>query len=140
MLRGTGDRQEAADLLNRAATEPWFPMAYLPPELPAPGERWKDMDYDPEPTFSEVTCPTLLMYGADEECVPADASKEVWLRAARVAGNSDLTVVDLPGCGHIPVEGEPPADLDFTVADLSVAYTAAIQRWFATRPGDIGSS
>lgn len=131
VLRGTGDRQEAAALLVEAATEPWFAMAYLPPELPPPDAGWTDMDYDPEPTLSRVTCPTLLVYGADEECIPPDASKEVWRRAADVAGNSDVTVVDLPGCGHIPVEGEPPVALDFTVADLSPAYTRALRSWFA---------
>jgi uncharacterized protein len=139
VLRGTGDRRQAADLLAQETTEPWFPMAYLPPELPSPDERWNDMDHDPEPTSAGVRCPTLLIYGADEECVPPDASKEVWLRAARTAGNSDPTIVDLPGCGHIPVEGEPPVDLNFTVSDLSPAYTAAIQSWFApaTRTGGI---
>jgi uncharacterized protein len=134
VLRGTGDREAAADLLAEAATEPWFPMAYLPPELPPPDQAWNDMDYDPEPTLSQVTCPTLLIYGADEECIPPDASKEVWRRAATVSGNSDVTVVDLPGCGHIPVEGEPPVDLDFTVSDLSPGYTAALHSWFARRP------
>jgi uncharacterized protein len=131
VLRGTGDRDHAADLLAKAATEPWFSMAYLPPELPSPEDTWKDMDYDPEPTFTTVTCPTLLVYGADEECVPAGASKEVWRRAAEVAGNAELTIVDLPGCGHIPVEGEPPVPLDFTVADLSTSYTDVLHGWFA---------
>jgi len=131
VLRGTGDRLEAADLLAEAATQPWFPMAYLPPELPPPDQGWADMDYDPEPTLSRVTCPTLLIYGADEECIPPEASKEVGRRAARVSGNSDVTVVDLPGCGHIPVEGEPPVDLDFTVSDLSPGYTAALHGWFS---------
>jgi pimeloyl-ACP methyl ester carboxylesterase len=131
VLRGAGDREVAAHLLAAAASEPWFPMAYLPPELPSPDDRWADMDYDPAPTLSRVTCPTLLVYGADEECIPPEASKEVWRRAATVSGNADVTVVDLPGCGHIPVEGEPPVGLDFTVSDLSPAYTAALHRWFA---------
>jgi len=131
VLRGTGDRWRAGDLLAKAATAPWFAMAYLPPELPSPDDSWKDMDYDPEPAASKVTCPTLLVYGADEECIPPQASKDVWLRAARVAGNDDLTIADLPGCGHIPVQGEPPVPLDFTVDDLSPAYTAVLHGWFA---------
>ena len=131
VLRGTGDREHAAGLLATATTEPWFSMAYLPPELPSPDDTWKDMDYDPEPTFAQVTCPTLLVYGADEECVPPGPSKEAWRRAAEVAGNDDVTVVDLPGCGHIPVEGEPPIDLDFTVDDISPSYAAVLERWFA---------
>jgi pimeloyl-ACP methyl ester carboxylesterase len=94
------------------------------------------MDYDPEPTSSTVSCPTLLMYGADEECGPADASKAAWLRAARVAGNSELTIVDLPGCGHFPATAVASADLHFPVSHISPAYTAALQSWFA--PNEVG--
>jgi uncharacterized protein len=135
ILRGTGDRARAADQLAVAVTRPWFPLAYLPPELPPRADRWHDMDYDPEPTFSAVRCPTLLMYGADEECVPAPASKAAWRRAARVAGNPDLSIVDLPGCGHFPLPGEPPAEGRPSVSDISPAYTAALKSWFASRPG-----
>jgi pimeloyl-ACP methyl ester carboxylesterase len=133
VLRGNGDRGRTADLLAAAAIEPWFALAYLRPEVPSPDEGWHDMDYDPEPTFASVSCPTLLMYGADEECVPAEASKAAWRRAARGAGNSDLTVVDLPGCGHFPAVAEASADLQFAVSDISPAYTAALQSWFAAR-------
>jgi uncharacterized protein len=133
VLRGNDDRPRAADLLAAAATEPWFELTYLRPELPPPGEGWHDMDYDPEPTFAMVSCPTLLMYGADEECVPADASKAAWLRAARIAGNSDLKIVDLPGCGHFPAIGEGSADRQFSLSDISPAYTAALQSWFELR-------
>jgi pimeloyl-ACP methyl ester carboxylesterase len=137
VLRGTGNREQAARLLAAAAIEPWFAHAYLRPELPTPGEGWPDMDYDPEATFSAVTCPTLLMYGADEECVPAGASKAVWLRASRAAGNSDLTIVDLPGCGHFPAADHASADLQFSVADVSPAYTTALQSWFADREVEV---
>ena len=133
LLRGHGDRERAGELLAAAVTEPWFPLAYLRPELPAPDERWHDMDYDPEPTFGSVRCPTLLIYGADEECVPADASKEAWQRAARSSGPSDLTIVDLPGCGHFPAAAEASADLTFPVADISADYTGALERWFVAR-------
>ena len=136
VLRGNGDREHAADLLAAAATRPWFTLTYLSPELPSPGERWHDMDYEPEPTFSAVSCPTLLMYGTDEECVPADTSKAAWLRAARVAGNPDLTIVDLPGCGHFPAARHAAADRPFSVSDISPAYTAPLRDWFhgAIRP------
>jgi uncharacterized protein len=135
VLRGKGDRAQAADLLAAAVTRPWFPMAYLPAELPPPADRWHDMDYDPESTFSDVRCPTLLMYGADEECVPAAASKAAWRRAARLTGNPDLSIVDLRGCGHFPVTGEPPTDLQPPISDISPAYTTALENWFASRPG-----
>jgi hypothetical protein len=133
VIRGDGDRQRAGELLAAAVAEPWFPLAYLSAELPAPDERWHDMDYDPEPTFASVTCPTLLIYGADEECVPAEASKQAWRRAARTASRSDLTIVDLPACGHFPAAAEASADLAFPVADISADYTAALERWFVAR-------
>jgi hypothetical protein len=133
VIRGDGDRQRAGELRAAAVAEPWFPLAYLSAELPAPDERWHDMDYDPEPTFASVTCPTLLIYGADEECVPAEASKQAWQRAARTASRSDLTIVDLPACGHFPAAAEASADLAFPVADISADYTAALERWFVAR-------
>jgi len=88
----------------------------------------------PGSTLGHSSKTPQIIYGADEECIPPEASKEVWRRAATVSGNSYVTVVDLPGCGHIPVEGEPPVDLDFTVSDLSPGYTAALHSWFARRP------
>jgi len=133
VLRGYGDRRAAAELLATAAAQPWFPMAYLGPELPAPEERWHDMDYDPEPTFARVTCPILLVYGADEECVPATASKLAWRRGAAISGNADLTVVDLPGCGHFPAAAAASSELEFPLAEISPAYTAALAGWFARR-------
>jgi pimeloyl-ACP methyl ester carboxylesterase len=129
VLRGNGDRDRTARLLAQAASEPWFSMAYLDPAMPSPEERWHDLDYDPEPTFRAVSCPTVI-YGADEECVPAGDSKAAWMRAAQVAGNSEPTIVDLPGCGHFPAASEASADLDFPVSCISPDYTAALQDWF----------
>jgi pimeloyl-ACP methyl ester carboxylesterase len=137
VLRGNGDRERAADLLAAASTRPWFPQAYLPAELPGSGPGWPDMDYDPEPTFAAVACPTLLMYGTDEECVPAQASKDAWRRAARAAGTPGPVIVDLPGCGHFPAAPPAPADRQFTMSDISPAYTTVIRDWFgdlARRP------
>lgn len=127
VLRGQGDRDATAGLLAAGASEPWFPLAYLHPELPTPDEQWHDMDYDPEPTFRGVSCPTLLIYGADEECVPAEASKQAWRRAARDAGNPEPAIVDLPGCGHFPAPAEASADLDFPVSDISPEYAVALE-------------
>lgn len=135
LRRGKGDRAQAANLLAAAVARPWFPMAYLSSELPSAAERWHDMDYDPEPTFSTVRCPTLLMYGKDEECVPAALSKAAWRRAARAAGNSNLTIVDLPGCGHFPAIRGHSEDQQPQVSDISSAYTQALKAWFSGQLG-----
>lgn len=128
VLRGSGDRAAAGDLLSAALDQPWFAMAYLPPELPPSDMRWEDMDFDPAPVFAQVGCPVLAMYGDDEECVPAAASKRVW----RDAATAELSLVDLLGCGHFPGResaGRPASA--FAVADISADYTAALRDWYA---------
>jgi pimeloyl-ACP methyl ester carboxylesterase len=83
---------------------------------------------DPAGDIARVTCPTLLIYGADEECVPASQSEAVW----RGTGERDLTVVYLPRCGHFPVidgVGQPEPD---DPALLSPDYTAALAAWFSS--------
>jgi hypothetical protein len=82
-----GDCSGLAALLDAATGEPWWPLTWLPDKVPASGA-WADMDFDPEPAVARVACPTLLMYGEDEENVPAATSIAVWRRASP----ADLTV------------------------------------------------
>jgi uncharacterized protein len=127
-FRGTADRAVTSAALTAAATEPWFELTYLPTEVPPAGQTWDDMDFDPAGDIARVTCPTLLIYGADEECVPVPESEAVW----RGNGDRDLTVVHLPGCGHFPVvdgSGQPEPD---DPALLSPDYTAALTAWFSS--------
>jgi pimeloyl-ACP methyl ester carboxylesterase len=133
LYRGAGDREEAEHLLSSAVTQPWFELAYLYPELPAATDVWPDMDYEPAPTFAKVFCPTVVMYGSDEECVPAGASKQAWVNATQSSGNSDLTVVDIPDCGHFPAPGADASSLDVQSSSFSAHYTDALQQWFSQR-------
>ncbi len=126
VFRGKGDRAATSVALSAVAQEPWFDLAYLPAELPPPGATWDDLDFDPADVIARVTCPTLLVYGADEECVPAGPSVDVW----RTHGDRDLTVVSLAGCGHYPAVGsadQPPKSL----SGVSPDYTRALHDWFA---------
>jgi len=134
VIRG-GDRERAERLLASAVDRPWFELSYLPHTLPGPEDSWPDMDYDPAPAFSRVRCPTLLVYGADEECVPAEASKAVWLRAQQQSAGSRLTMVDLPGCGHFPAPGADGSSSDVAVSRFSVAYTESLRRWVSELAG-----
>jgi uncharacterized protein len=133
LLRGEGDYGAATTLLDAAVGQPWFPLSYLDSELPSPEQSWPDMDYDPEPAFSEVTCPVLLIWGADEDCVPTAASEKVWRRATRSAGHPEPTVVTLADCGHFPAPVSEPNSLTVPIAAFSPAYTIALRRWFAER-------
>jgi len=126
VFRGSGDRTATAAALSAIAREPWFDLVYLPPELPPPEATWDDLDFDPAGVIAKVSCPTLLVYGADEECVPAGPSIDVW----RTHGARELTVASLPGCGHYPAVGsadQPPESL----GDVSPDYTRAVHAWFA---------
>jgi pimeloyl-ACP methyl ester carboxylesterase len=132
VLRGTGDRGRAEHLLAAAVKRPWFELSHLPRTVPGPDDSWPDMDYDPEPAFSRVRCPVLLVYGADEECVPAEASKSVWLRATQPFTAGQLTIVDLPDCGHFPAPGGDGVSLDVPVSAFSPKYTTILQQWAAS--------
>ncbi len=131
LLRGHGDHPAAAALLGSALDKPWFDLAFLDRELPAPGDTWHDMDYDPEPALAEIICPALVVYGEDEECVPRVASEQAWLKAAQSSGNTTVRIVRLPECGHFPAPGADAACPDLPVSAFSPAYTAALQGWFS---------
>src|SRR4051794_5012142 len=74
-FRGRADRRDISAMLAAASQEPWFRLTYLPSEMPPQGVTWDDMDFDPAAVIARVRCPTLLIYGADEECVPAAERK-----------------------------------------------------------------
>jgi uncharacterized protein len=133
MLRGCGDRDRTGLLLRDAVQRPWFDLAYLPTELPAVDESWTDMDYNPQPDLRQVRCPTLVMYGEDEDAVPAEQSKHAWRRAAQLSGNTAVTIVDLPGCGHFPATPQPVDQrLSIPISQISPTYTAIVRDWFAS--------
>lgn len=129
VLRGAGDRTRAGALLGAASTQPWFPLAYLPPELPPEDFRWPDLDFDPAAVIVRVTSRTLLIHGADEDTVPAPESRRVW----EAQGDRDLTVIELAGCGHVPVVGSADHLPDpLRVADFSADYASAVARFLAS--------
>ncbi|RGC70386.1 Alpha/beta hydrolase family protein [Micromonospora sp. MW-13] len=83
-LRGDLDRATAQAAVDRAAERPWFPLVYLPRELPDQPGTWRDMDFDPAPVFARVACP-VLFYGTTDAWVPIDASVTAWRRATAAA-------------------------------------------------------
>jgi pimeloyl-ACP methyl ester carboxylesterase len=118
-LRGRAERAPTQTLINRVDGQPWFPLAYVPRELPEPGA-WEDMDFEPEPTFACVRCPTLLFYGEDDEWTPADESIQAWRRAA----TGDVTVVRLPGASH-----HPTLHAGRDIASISPLYAQTLLGW-----------
>jgi pimeloyl-ACP methyl ester carboxylesterase len=123
-LRGGLSREVAQAELDAAVERPWFPLAFLPREVPEPGT-WTDMDFDPEPVFAALTCPVLLCYGETDAWTPIEESLAVWRRAARAA---ELTVARLAGCDHTPTLNEAQ-DLD----GVSPQYEQALLSWLNRR-------
>jgi pimeloyl-ACP methyl ester carboxylesterase len=124
-FRGRVDPDATSAALADARQEPWFDLTYLPSQMPPPDESWDDMDFDPAVHIARIGCPTLLIYGADEECVPARESEAVW----REFGERDLTVAYLPGCGHFPVVGGSGRPEPDDLTGISPHYTAALIDW-----------
>jgi pimeloyl-ACP methyl ester carboxylesterase len=122
-LRGDAERAPVQALIDRVAGESWFSLAYVPRALPQPGA-WGDMDFDPEPIFAEVRCPTLLFYGEDDEWTPAEESIYVWRRAAR----GEVTVARLAGATH-----HPTLNGGRDIATISPMYTQTIMVWVEAR-------
>jgi pimeloyl-ACP methyl ester carboxylesterase len=85
--------------LAEGSREPWWPLAFLPEDLP--GERgrreWiEEMDFDPAPVFAGIRVPTLAFYGTDDAWTPVEESVETW---RRVRGSAvDIVVVE--GASH----------------------------------------
>lgn len=120
-------REKLGNELKQASTEPWFPFAYLPPALPAEGAGWPDMDFDPKPSFEKVHVPVLAAWGSDEECVPRPESRDAWQ-----AAGADVTLVDLPGCGHWPVPGSSaPGYSGWDDDELAPEFTTALRDWLS---------
>lgn len=120
--RGLADRAAVQALIVRHADRAWFPLAWVPRTLPEPGT-WADMDLDPTTALRRVRCPTLLIYGDDDEWTPVAASLTAWRAAAAEAGNLDVTARVLPGLGHAPVLPD---------GSVAPAYDATLRAWLAT--------
>jgi pimeloyl-ACP methyl ester carboxylesterase len=122
-LRGALDHDAAQVIVARLASRPWFPLTYVPSELPYDAS-WPDMDFDPAPIFAAVNSPTLLFYGEDDEWTPVDASVAAW----RAAAPAPLTVMRLPGASHYPtLNGERD------IASISPLYTQTLLEWLEGR-------
>jgi uncharacterized protein len=117
-------RNEVAAALRHASLEPWFQYAYLAPEPPPDEVRWSDMDFDPVPSFGSVKVPVLALWGADEECVPRQASRDAWR-----ASGANVTLVDLPECGHWPVVGSGRPGWAWEAGEVSRDFAAALTAW-----------
>jgi uncharacterized protein len=107
--------------LAAAATEPWFPLTYLPPARPDDFDdeakrSWiQEMDFDPRPVFAAVRVPVLALYGAQDSVSPVEPSVAAW-------PHDNATVVVVPDAEH-----------DLTLPDGSLAplYERTLVDWLS---------
>lgn len=121
-LRGDLSRQEAQTIVDAHTQRPWFPLLTMPAELPH-DVTWHDMDFDPRPHIERVRCPVHLFYGTLDEWTPVGPSVRVWRDATSVSG-APLTVTELEGLGHAPI--------DPVGGSVSSEYEAALVGWLRT--------
>lgn len=97
-----GDPRQQLDSLAAALSgKPW----YFP--LPGPGSHYwafsrRIASYDPQREWMKVRAPVLLLYGSEDQRVPADASVQA-IRAALAGGAAHVaapTVCVYPGADH----------------------------------------
>lgn len=92
-------RARLDSLVQRFTGRPWF---FAPP---APDNQYWRFSrvfaaYDPIAWWRRVTVPVLLVYGADDQRVPAAESAARIRSALRAGGNTRLTVRIFPGADH----------------------------------------
>jgi pimeloyl-ACP methyl ester carboxylesterase len=113
------------DELAAAASEPWWPLAFLPDGIPPDTEVVRrtlaeELFFEPEPVFARVRVPTLLFYGENDSWTPVEPSIETWRRARGEA----VEIVVLPGTGHDPT---------FADGTISPDYERKLVEWLTAR-------
>lgn len=124
----TVDTDEAQALIESIKDEPWFPMAYigdLNEDLRAVDRGWSH--FDVRPALTRISVPVLLFLGDRDRWVDTVRSREIWQAGLT---RSELTVVPLPGAGHMPTLATYP---DSIAVDESgpthPAYLMHLRSW-----------
>lgn len=118
--RGQLARQRAQQVVDTYADRRWFGLSWVPRILPEePG--WDDMDFDPAASISQIRCPVLAFYGADE-WIPVQESISIW--RAEYPDPSRLTIHELAGTSHHPTYGGRRE-----LAAISPEYSARLTSW-----------
>ncbi|HEX5543368.1 MAG TPA: alpha/beta hydrolase [Micromonospora sp.] len=122
--RGNLSRSEAQAVVDRAASQPWFPLSYVRRQLPERPGGWVDMDFDSAVSIAGLSCPVLLFYGETDEWMPINESIAVWRRTRTANGRPEPTICRLPGYGHELTIGD-----DSNLAAVSPLYSKTLLTW-----------
>jgi dienelactone hydrolase len=104
-LRTGGGGRELLGALDAVRDEPWRRVTALPARLPRgaslEGWYWRGRTLDPIAGWRALGVPTLVVFGASDELVPAPASAARIGLALREGGNRDATVRVYPAANHV---------------------------------------
>ncbi|RPD39570.1 alpha/beta hydrolase family protein [Chitinophaga barathri] len=99
-MRGKGDRLAVERMLADAVKKPWFKYCYISPMLDDPvHSQWaKEIALDPIATLERVSCPVLILFGANDPWVPVKISTALLGKMADKKAN--LTYAVIAGANH----------------------------------------
>jgi pimeloyl-ACP methyl ester carboxylesterase len=122
---------EAQSLLDAAANERWFQLAFVPPDASLIDASWaEEMEFDIRPALRRLELPVLLFFGEHDRWIPVAESADVW--RAELGTNADLTVLSLPGTGHAATFAADPDDW-LEHGPVSPDYEHALLAWLRDR-------
>jgi pimeloyl-ACP methyl ester carboxylesterase len=122
---------EAQGLLDAAVDEPWFRLAFVPPDASLVDASWREeMEFDIRPALRQLDLPVLLFFGEHDRWIPVAESADVW--RTELGADADLTVVSLPGTGHAATFAADPDDW-LEAGPVSPDYERTLLAWLRDR-------
>jgi pimeloyl-ACP methyl ester carboxylesterase len=122
---------DAQALLDSVVEEPWFKVAFVPPDASLIDASWaEEMEFDIRPALRRLSLPVLLFFGEHDRWIPVAESADVW--RSELGPEADLTVVSLPGTGHAATLASDPADW-LEQGPVSPDYERKLVAWLRDR-------
>jgi dienelactone hydrolase len=131
--RGALPRASVQAEINEVRNEPWFPLAFIHPNLPEDVLRSKwfqEMDYEPVAAWRRLQQPTLFLYGERDDWVPIEASMKRY-RAA-TAHMKDVTIARIAGTDHLMSDLASGTDAGVS-GIVSPTYLSVLRTWLWER-------
>ncbi len=136
----TGSGSEAAKAaLDRAKTRTWFAAvkdqqddligSFAHAQTKRNNNWYKtEMHYDPVATLRKLKAPSLFLFGADDQLVPAAKSADIIRQTLTESGHRDFTIKIFPGADHGIFVRDPNGSMT-----LAPGYEETMKQWLMTR-------
>jgi dienelactone hydrolase len=139
LVDGGDDGTLDADLARIADTK-WRRASSIPARLPTSSARngwyWRGRTLDPIPSWRRLRVPVLVVFGADDELLPARISAARIDRALHHAANQDFTVRVFPGANHVLRRLPLVLGGKWDWPKAAPGYLELVTRWIANHSGE----